>query len=516
MSLFKLLCGGFWLGVLLSSTLAVKPILVRRLAVEDRPLLFKVALPQGAVVKEGDLSVTVGSPGLTYAFDFKLLDSKGRLVAQWETERSRPEATWAKKTVVEPYTADYENKLVLQVKVEVRHYDEVLSEGVLRQRIPRVQDVTGPLQKSLGDEENYPDFVFTVLGNGANGDLTTQDRRFDEETKSEYAQVPFPLLCDDGEVIENERGPINRRGCLVLQWRNLYDNLNEPFWGKREKALSSFGLVLRPRWDLSGSHYLVQSEEEPHFKTRVLNDGTYVVDLDHQLADLSQEQQPFGRGEVVLPLPYDRVGVVEVGFYARDTAFPKNNVTITKMKRFVVRDDIAPHIVLSFRRWKARTGEPYHTVDGVNKLWFETDKPWALPESLVEQSKAEKLQPREIFAGEPERLYIFVFDNTRLERLSAKAALKGPSGARAGSYGFRATDGTAMRMAELERTAFDPSTARTKVDKPWVMLFEKPGRYNLQVEAVDIHGNERRLRVPLHVKERRFDVLNIKERQRRY
>ena len=95
------------LAALSGSALAVKPILVRRLAVEDRPLLFKVALPLGAVVKEGDLSLTVGSPGLTYFFFFKLLDSEGNLVAKWETEKSRPEAVWAKKTVVEPYRAEY-------------------------------------------------------------------------------------------------------------------------------------------------------------------------------------------------------------------------------------------------------------------------------------------------------------------------------------------------------------------------------------------------------------------------
>ena len=504
------------LGALSTSALAVKPILVRRLAVEDRPLLFKVALPQGAVVKKGDLTVTVGSPGLTYFFDFRLLDKEGNLVAKWETERNRPEAVWAKKTVVEPYRAEYENKLVIEVKSEIRHYDEVLSEGVLRQAIPRVQDVTGPMTKSLGDEEKYGDFAFFVLGDGGLGELTTQDRRFDKEEKRIYAQSPFPILADDGEIIENGLGPVQRRGCLLLQWKNLYDNLNAPFWGKKAKALSSFGLILRPQWDLSGSHYLVKSETEPHLQANSLAEDTYLVSLDEQLADLDQEKQPFGKGVVVVPLPYDRVGVVELGFYGKDTAFPKSNVTITKTKRFIVRDDIAPHILLSFQRWKAKKHEPLRTVDGLNQIWFKTKKPWALPNELGKREKKKDVSPHILYAGEPERLYLFAFDNTRLARIAATATLVGPNSIRRSTFGFRAADGSAQQQGELERTAFDPSTARTSVEKPWVMLFQHPGRYYLQVLAVDIHGNERKLRVPLQVKGRTYDVLNIKERERRY
>ena len=174
------------------------------------------------------------------------------------------------------------------------------------------------------------DFTFSVVGDGGLGELTNQDRRYDEEKKELYSQSPFPLLADDGEVTENGLGAINRRGCLLLKWQNLYDNLNAPFWGKKAKAISSFGLILRPQWDLSGSHYLVKNETEPHLQAISIAEDTFLVSLDEQLKAINQEKQPFGQGTVVLPLPYDRVGVLEVGFYGKDTAFPKSNVTINE------------------------------------------------------------------------------------------------------------------------------------------------------------------------------------------
>ena len=133
--------------------------------------------------------------------------------------------------------------------------------------------------------------------------------------------------------------------------------------------------------------------------------------------------------------------------------------------RFNVRDDISPHIILSLQRWKAKKGEGLKTVDGLNHIWFDTDKPWALPDELKTEDKRNEVLPHSLYAGEPARVFLFVFDNTRLARVAATATLSGPTNAKIGSFGFRSAQGLAQLTGELERTAFDPSTARTDVEK---------------------------------------------------
>lgn len=486
-----------------------------------------VSLSEGArICRDGqnDEDVVVGGSALKTEFHWTLCDAEETVLAEWVDRSGGLASRWSPSLVIaEPYQASYPDKLRLRVETRFALDDGPTRSSKSLFEIPRIQDETGPLVPSHGDEEGYAPFRWKLKGRAAEGLLSTHDCMVTPEGQK-VVRSPFHAIVDDGRFVENPEDPPAMRGCLTVAWENLFDNSNEPFWGTRAEAITRFAVVMRMRWELPNSHYLVGADDEPYFAVNRMEiahpDGkretVAMVDLSDTLKAFDQRRQPFGRGVVRIPLPYDRTGRIELGFHAADGTWPRPNVTTKWIGSFRVEDDIAPVLLVSLMETRLRQGKAvFDTIDAVNRRWVKTPAPWTLPSELPAPSeKAEALSLKE---DSPIECHVFAFDNTRLERRALTLKIRSRGSVPVGSFGFRPSK--AERRLETEivlgRSDFDPSVARTAPRDPPMLLFQEPGPYELVLEGRDVNGNLRTLVLPLQVEHLEVDVVTVEERGRR-
>lgn len=492
------------------------PRLSRRRAIEDRPLVFVVHLPEGMAVGPRGRGGVVGEPGLRYRYHWQLLDSEGQMLREKLEESTRSGARWETAALVEPYSRRFREKLHLHVGVEyMNRSGQVLDRAKGRFVIPRIQDVTPPLVKSMGDEEEYPDFTCRPLTVEDGGIATTHDGLQGEDGEIR-PRSPFRAIVDDGATVEgaDSEGGVGR-GCLEFEWANVFDNLAPPFTGNRKETIKRFGLYIIPNWDLGGSHHLVAGADRPHLaatREMVREDGEdvelHLIDLTQELGPAPEEGAAWGRGRVRIPLPYDRVGDLEVGFFAEDRAWPTPNQNRVGRFRYRVQDDISPTVVFTIRKVRERQAT-WISVDSVNKRWTTGESAFSLPDRFGGPPfrKAAGLSMR---AQTPYSFHVMAFDNTRLDRAGMRLRLRGPEGT--SGYGIQ-VPGQSGRIVDwsLPVDGFDPSLARSPRKEELRLFFGVPGRYRLEFEVSDVHGNRTHFELPLEAGDSDHDWIRISE-----
>jgi hypothetical protein len=487
------------------------PRLSRRIAVEDEPVVLEVTLPDGMPITGRQGGEVVGGPGVDYTYSWFLTDSEGTTLRRRQVRHARPRDRWETAAIIEPYSARYTEKL--QVRIEVEYHGSggaVLHRARSRYSLPRVQDVTPPLRRSGGDEEGYPDFEATSLSARDGAMVTTTDRF--PGSQPLQGRSPFQAIIDDGQVLEGDPASPETLGALEFAWANVFDNQGPPFAGEGVHPVARFGLYLIPRWDLTGSHHLVTDAGSPHMKTDrlvVREDGEglelHLVDLTDQLGDPPTAPGPVGRGKVRIPLPYDRVGEMEVGFYAEDAAWPSPNHVRAGSFRFRVVDDIAPVVVLSLQK-PSGAERTWISADAVNLRWTSGEAPYSLPPRFS-GPPMRRLSPLALKVQTAYPLQAMVFDNTRLARDGLRIEVHGPPDA--DGYGIRPGKTGRVTRWTVPVDGFDPSLARTPRSPVPQLYFSVPGRYRLVLVAADVHGERRKFEVELDVGEREVDWLRV-------
>ncbi|MCA9556051.1 MAG: hypothetical protein KC933_38860, partial [Myxococcales bacterium] len=190
-------------GAAAAPTDVLAPRLSRRIAVEDEPVQLEVTLPGGMPITGREGGPVVGGPGVEYTFRWALEDSGGTALRQREVRHDQPGDRWETAAIVEPYSARYADKL--QVSIEVDYHGPgggVLHRARSRYVLPRVQDVTPPLERSGGDEEGYPDFEAASL-TALDGAMVTTADRFPGSDPLQ-GRSPFQAIVDDGQVLEGD------------------------------------------------------------------------------------------------------------------------------------------------------------------------------------------------------------------------------------------------------------------------------------------------------------------------
>lgn len=498
-------------GALAAPHDVLAPRLSRRIAVEDEPVILEVTLPDGMPITGREGGDVVGGPGVEYTYQWTLADSEGTPLRRRRERHARPRDRWETAAIIEPYSARYREKL--QVIIEVEYHGPgggVLHRARSRYSLPRVQDVTPPLTRSGGDEEGYQDFEAASLSARDGAMVTTTDRFPGSDPLQ--GRSPFQAIIDDGQVVEGDPARPETLGALEFTWANVFDNQGPPFAGEGIHPVARFGLYLIPRWDLTGSHHLVTDAGSPHMKTDrlvVREDGEglelHLVDLTDQLGDPPETPGPVGRGRVRIPLPYDRVGEMEVGFYAEDAAWPSPNHIRASSFRFRVVDDIAPVIVLSLQKPSVRK-QSWISVDAVNKRWTSGEAPYSLPPRFG-GPPMRRLAPLALKVQTAYGLQAMVFDNTRLARDGLRIEVLGP--AEADGYGIRPGRSGRVTRWTVPVDGFDPSLARTPRSPVPQLYFSVAGRYQMVLTAVDVHGERRELKIDLEVGEREVDWLRL-------
>lgn len=486
------------------------PRLERRVATEDRPLELEVALPAGAQVAPG---LRVGDPALRYRFEWDLIEPPETVLRSRSFTTPSPRDRWQTVGVVEPYEPEYRGRLAIRVRVAYLRGATVLARDATVFPLRRVRDVTPPMVASGGDEEAYPPFLSAPLTVEDGGTLTTTDRLQGPDGEP-VARSPFVAILDDGRVLEGADGPREARGTLELEWKNVWDNLSPPF-GPGSRIIGRFGAYYLPTWDLAGSHHLVTDPKSPYMASaRVSVDDprggvtVHLVDLSSELPDPAPEGGAVGSGRVRLPLPYDRVGELEVGFYAEDDAWPSPNQVLAGRFRFRVVDDISPGVILSLRRSLGREVR-WDTVDSVNRQRWSSGEQFGLPPRFSDPHENE-VAPWNLRAGTPYVFHVLTFDNTRLERAGMELELVGPQGAT--GFGIRAGRSGGRRVQwRIPGDGLDPALSRSSRTDPPTLYFGKPGAYVLEVHSSDVHGNTTNLRIPLRVLERGVDRVRVWE-----
>jgi hypothetical protein len=489
--------------------------------VEDRPLSFKVGLPDGMAIRGSSSGAVVGGPGIRYRYRWRLLDADGEILRETTQTSDKSSANWVTASFVEPYSRRFLEKLVVEVRVTyLDSLGNVLQSARSRFRIPRIQDVTPPLTQSMGDEEEYVEFYCHSLSVQDGGIATTTDRLRGEDGVL-LPRSPYRAILDDGATLEQVPGPELElsKGTLEFEWGNVYDNLAPPFTGPDYQGLGRFGLYLIPSWDLGASHHLVSGSHRPHMQaTREVirePDGTvelYLIDLSDQLGPPPEEGGSWGRGKVRIPLPYDRVGDLEVGFYAEDRAWPSPNHVRKGRFRFRIVDDISPTLVFSIRKVREHKSS-WITADSVNHRWTTSETSFSLPDKFGGQPFS-KVAGLSVKVQTPYIFQVMAFDNTRLARTGMKVRLRGPED----TSGFgMLIPGRKGRVVEwdLPVDGFDPSLSRTPRQKVPRLFFGIPGHYRLTFEIEDVQGNRTLFEIPLEAGEREVDWIRLSEESRR-
>lgn len=498
-----------------ADSVLLAPRLSRRLAIEDEPLVLEVRLPDGVPLDGRPDGPRVGGVGLLYDYHWRLMDAGGEVLRERQERTRELEDRWVTVLFVEPYEVRFEGKLAVDVEVTYLLEDgRPLAKAAARFSIPRIQDVTPPLSKSGGDEEAYADFVCRSLTVPDGGVATTTDTLVDGEGQV-LSRSPFQAIRDDGATVEGDPEDLASRGTLEFEWANVFDNLAPPFDGSERPALGRFALYLLPNWDLGGSHHLVSGTASPHMRTRrevVREEGEglelHLVDLGDQLGEGPPQGGSWGRGRVRIPLPYDRVGDLEVGFYAEDRAWPSPNHARVGRFRLRIEDDIAPTALFSIRKVRQHDVS-WITADSVNRRWHDAELVFGMPEAFG-GPPLERLAALAVRVQTPYHFQAMVFENTRLARDGLRVTLEGPEGAV--GHGMR-IPGRAGRHTtwRLPVDGFDPSLSRTPRDEAGQLFFGVPGRYRLVLEATDVHGNTTRFEVGLQAEERPGDWIQVSE-----
>lgn len=487
------------------------PTLTRRFTVEDEPMVFRAEAPVGVPLGPRAPGRSVGEPGVRYRFDWRLVDPEGAVLRQAAHARDEPSDTWETAGLLEPYQPSFEGRLEVRLAVTYLAATRPVARGVARFPVLRVKDRTPPFQASQGDEEAYPAFEAQALSVRDGGVVTTGDAVVGADGQA-FSRSPFRAIVDEGEVAE---GDVPGRSTLAFSWENAFDNMNPPFTGPSNRSIQRFGLYCRSRWDLGGSHPLVTEAEGPYMAgaRTVIRPAAgeaasvvHLVDLTSDLGEPPPQGGAWGKGSVRVPVPYDRVGEVEFGYYAEDAAWPAGNQALVPVARYRVEDDIAPVLVFTLRR--RRGGEDtWVSADAVNRRWTAGQQSFAYPQQfggppLPELAElALKVQTAYDF-------HVLGFENTRLTRAGVRLTLEGPPGAR--GHGIRAPGSRARRTEwEVPVDGFDPAMARTQQAEPPVLYFSVPGEYALVLQADDIHGNARQFRLVFQAGEREFDRIRV-------
>ncbi len=483
------------------------PALARRIAVEDQPLVFEVTLPEGVSLTSDPEGPRVGAPGVSARIRWRLLDPEDEVLREAMQETRDPHVRWETAGVIEPYHSTFPGRLRAEAEVEYRLEGRPVARARGRYEVPRVLDVTPPLTASGGDEETYPAFESRPVGVHEGDELTTTDRLLTPGGEI-VSRSPFRAILDDGHTLERA-GEGDAAGTLEIDWRNLFDNLAPPFTGTDPSPIGRFGLYLLPQWDLGGSHALVTDPGSSWVDSErllVREPGGalafHLLDLTRELPGPPDRAGSFGSGRARLPLPYDRVGEFEVGFYVEDRAWPAANHKRTSGYRFRVVDDIAPLVVVSLE--VGRPGQPpFATLDAVNRRWTRGGAAFDLPETFSGPPLDEPLA-LPVEARRPIPISVLSVDNTRLAREGLRLAMEVPPGS-SGS-GLKVAGETGARTEVIVPVdGFDPGLVRTRPGEAPIAYLGSAGSYTLRLEVGDVHGNVRRLEVRLEAEEPGFE-----------